>query len=116
MSRATQSRFTKWLWRVLGFFIGTVSPRELTTTRMGVLQVRIREYWKANGKLPPGLSDLPLLENRDNATTDGWGRPISYTFTEPSTVTLRSSGEPKTEPREVSPTEITLTFNASQDR
>jgi len=72
--------------------IETVPPRDLTVTRMGVIEVRIRAYWGCHGRLPGSLQELPLLENRDNATTDGWGQPIQYAVTGSSTVTLTSPG------------------------
>jgi hypothetical protein len=72
--------------------IGTIPPHDLTVTRMGIAEVRIREYWSAHGHLPASLEELALLKGRDNETIDGWGRPIQYVVTAPSTVTLTSLG------------------------
>lgn len=72
--------------------LGTVPPRDITATRMGVTEVRLRAYWRAHGRLPESLDELPPLEGRDNSTADGWGRPLQYVYTEPSTVTLTSLG------------------------
>ena len=73
--------------------LGTVPPRDLTVMRMGVTEVRLREFWNAHGRLPASLEELPALEGRDNSTTDAWGRPIQYEVKEPSTVTLTSLGD-----------------------
>lgn len=83
-------KVSKWIWALLGNVVETIPPRDLTVTRIRVTEVRIRDYWKTHGRLPASLLDLPLLEGRDNATTDGWGQPIKYDVTEPSTVTLSS--------------------------
>ena len=72
--------------------IGMIPPRDLTVTRIGVSEARIRSYWKANGHLPASLSDLPILEGRDNSTIDAHGRPILYQITGATTVTLSSAG------------------------
>jgi hypothetical protein len=72
--------------------IGTIPPRDLTVTRMDVIEIRLRSYWKANGRLPASLSDLPILEGRDNSTIDGWGMPIKYSATGTTTVILLSLG------------------------
>ncbi|MCY1350750.1 hypothetical protein D9M69_369920 [compost metagenome] len=76
----------------LGIFVATIPPRDLTITRIGVTRVRIRAYWKAHGRLPPSLSDLPLSPGRDNATVDGWDRSLLYSVTDTSIVTLSSLG------------------------
>jgi hypothetical protein len=81
------------LLSVLSFgLLGAVPPRDLTVTRMGVTEVRLRAYWRAHGRLPASLEELPTLKGRDNSTTDGWGRAIQYEVNEPSTVTLTSPG------------------------
>lgn len=73
-------------------FIEMIPPRDLTVTRIGITEIRIRAYWKAHGQLPARLSDLSILKGRDNATIDGWGRAIKYYVTGTSTVTLSSFG------------------------
>jgi hypothetical protein len=73
-------------------FIGTIPPHDLTKTRIGVIEIRIRSYWKANGHLPGSLSDLPVLPRRDNSVMDGWGTPIKYEITGATTFTLSSPG------------------------
>jgi hypothetical protein len=75
-----------------GQSIGMIPPRDLTIMRMGVTEVRIRLYWKANEQLPASLSDLPILEGRDNSTIDGWGRAVEYGIRGTTTVTLSSRG------------------------
>jgi hypothetical protein len=72
--------------------IEVIKPRDLTRTRMTCLRARILNYYEVNHKLPESLSDLPQEENRDNATTDGWGRPIDYA-TNNNNVTLMSFGK-----------------------
>jgi len=42
-------------------FIEVIPPRDLTRTRMGITEIWIRSYWRANGRLPASLSDLPIL-------------------------------------------------------
>ncbi|MGH4023249.1 MAG: hypothetical protein ACRDRV_01550 [Pseudonocardiaceae bacterium] len=70
--------------------IGTIPPRDLTATRIAITETRISSYWKAHGRLPARLSDLPALKRRDNSTIDGWGRPIAYRVSG-TVVTLSSS-------------------------
>ena len=76
----------------MGNLIEIIPPRDLTVTRIAITGIRIRAYWKANGKLPASLSDLPMLKGRDDSTIDGWGRPIKYDVTGTATVTLSSLG------------------------
>jgi hypothetical protein len=70
----------------------TIQPRDLTVTRINITEQRIRLYWKTNQKLPAQLSELPNLSDRDNSVLDGWGNPIQYQTTPPSSVTLTSFG------------------------
>ena len=91
--------------------IETIPPRDLTVTRMGITEVRIRDYWDVHGRLPERLEDLALLRGRDNATTDGWGQPIRYVVTAPATVTLTSLGaDGGTDPSQ----KIQVTFRADR--
>jgi hypothetical protein len=76
-----------------GFGItGTIPPLDLTMTRMALTEIRIKTYWKANGRLPESLSQLPIREGYDNSTMDGWARPIKYDVSGATTVTLSSLG------------------------
>jgi hypothetical protein len=68
--------------------IATIPKRDLTVTRLDVTVERLKAYWQANGHLPPTLADLPAQPGRDNAAVDGWGRPIRYEITSPTTGTL----------------------------
>ena len=72
--------------------IEEIPPRDLTVTRIGVTEIRIRSYWETHGQLPARLSDLPILKGRDNSTIDGWGRAIRYDVAGTSIVTLSSFG------------------------
>jgi hypothetical protein len=97
------------------WLIGTIPPRDLTVTRIGVTEVRIRSYWKAHGQLPASLSDLPILEGRDNSTIDGWGRPIKYDVAGTAIVTLSSLGADGTAGGSGLDEDIIVSFDASQD-
>jgi len=103
----------KSLFITAGDLIERVPPRNLTTTRMRVTEVRIRSYWAANRRLPASLSDLPRLQGRDNSTNDGWGKPIHYEITGPSTVTLSSPGPKGRSNQAGSNEEISITFDAA---
>jgi len=94
--------------------IATIPPRDLTITRIGVTQVRIRAYWKTHGRLPPSLSDLPLLPGRDNATVDGWDRSLLYSVTGTSIVTLSSLGADGTTGGTNLDEDIVISFDASE--
>jgi hypothetical protein len=52
--------------------IETVSPHDRTATTVLLTEQRIRLYWEKNGKLPPALTNLPLLPGRENETKDAW--------------------------------------------
>lgn len=95
-------------------FIATISPRDLTITRIGVTRVRIRAYWKTHGRLPPGLPDLPPSPGRDNATVDGWGRALLYQVKGRSTVTLTSLGADGTAGGTGLDEDIVVSFDASE--
>ena len=98
-----------------GYLIGAIPPRDLTITRIGVTEVRIRSYWKANGELPASLSELPHLEGRDNSTIDGWGRPIKYEVAGTTTVTLSSLGADGAAGGTGLNEDIVVAFDVSQD-
>lgn len=83
----------RWLFGLAGSTIETVSPRDLAVMRMGVTELRIKSYWNAHGKLPAALSDLPPLPKRDNAVTDGLGKPFGYRVTGPKTAVISAAGE-----------------------
>jgi hypothetical protein len=74
----------------------TVQPYDLSVTRMGVTEARIRQYWNAHTTLPARLSDLPPVTGRDTSTLDGWGTPLKYDTTGPTTVKLTSFGQDRT--------------------
>ena len=67
-----------------------IPPRDQTVMRMHLIELRIRTYWDEHGTVPAKLEDLPPLQKRDNAITDGWGKPIQYAVTQPAEVTLTS--------------------------
>ncbi len=92
-----------------------ISPRDLTVTRMDVTETRLRRYWAANRRLPADLADLPNLKGRDNATSDGWGRPIKYQVAGPTTVTLSSAGADATADSTGSSEAIVVAFDVSKD-
>ena len=94
--------------------IETIPPRDLTVTRIGVTEIRIRAYWKTHKQLPDRLSDLPILKGRDNATIDGWGRAIKYDVTGTSTVTLSSFGSDGTVGGTGLNQDIVVTFDANK--
>ena len=96
------------------YLIGAITPRDLTVTRIGVTEARIRCYLKANGQLPANLSDLPIQEGRDNSTIDGWGRPIKYDVAG-TTVTLSSLGADGTAGGTGLNEDIIVAFDASKD-
>jgi Type II secretion system (T2SS), protein G len=99
----------------LNLIVETIPPRDLTVMRIGVTEIRIRSYWKANGQLPASLSDLPILEGRDNSTTDGWGRPIKYDVTGTTTATLSSMSADGTAGGTDLNADIIVAFDANKD-
>lgn len=96
--------------------VETIPPRDLTVTRIGVTEIRIRAYWKTHGKLPSRLSDLPILKGRDNAMVDGWGRAIRYDVTGTSIVTLSSLGADGTAGGTGLNQDLLVTIDASKAR
>lgn len=115
MADSISLKVLKWIWLLLGCVIGTIQPHDLTVTRMGITQLRIRAYWKTHGKLPTALSDLPLLNGRDNETTDGWGRPIKYDAVAQAIVTLSSLRADARSDDEGPSEDIKVTFDAAEE-
>jgi hypothetical protein len=75
---------------------GTVPPNKVTRQRMAYDRVRILEYGRVHGQLPPDLSALPPLAQRpgtDHHLEDGWRRAIIYEVAPSGIVTLRSLGK-----------------------
>jgi hypothetical protein len=95
--------------------IETIPPRDLSVTRIGVLESRLRNYWADHGRLPGELSELPLIKGRDSATVDGWSRAIRYDVTG-TTVTLTSLGADGTEGGTDLDRDIVVTFDVGDDR
>jgi Type II secretion system (T2SS), protein G len=93
--------------------IGTIPAYDLTVTRIGLIEIRIRSHWDAHGELPEHLSNLPILQGRDNAVIDGWGKPIQYSVTG-TTVRLSSFGADGIVGGEGLNQDIIVTFDASQ--
>ena len=58
--------------------ITVISPIDLTRTRLFVLELRICNYVKQNGRMPRTLHDLPDVKGKDNSIQDGWGREITF--------------------------------------
>lgn len=91
-----------------------ISNYDLTRTRITLTEVRVKDYWQSNNRLPGQLSDLTPLPNRDNSTIDGWGRQIQYTKVLPSTFTLSSLGRDGVIGGADEDSDLTFTFDASQ--
>lgn len=94
--------------------IGMIPPHDLTITRMRLIEIRIRSYWETHDQLPTHLSDLPILQGRDNATINGWGKPIQYNVIG-TTVTLSSFWTNSVVSGEGLNQDIIVTFDVSQD-
>lgn len=103
------------LFKITSDMIKTIPPYDLTVTRIAITETRIRDYWKTHGQLPTHLSDLPILDGRDNATNDGWGRAIKYEVRGLSTVTLTSFGAQGLAGNENLNQEIITTFDADKE-
>lgn len=58
--------------------VGVIPDRALTLSDMHVTSVRIGEYRRLHGTMPPDLRALPEREGFVNRTTDAWGRPLLY--------------------------------------
>ena len=121
MLKAILSKGWKWITILLNALlmiacnlIETISPYDLTITRISIIETRIKAYWKVHAQLPSHLSDLPILEGRDNNTTDGWGKNINYKTIGRSTVTLSSFGADGTFDGTDANQDIIVTFNVNE--
>lgn len=121
MLRIIFSKSWKWIIILLNALlmiacnlIETIPPYDLTVTRIGIIEIRIKAYWKIHAQLPSYLSDLPILEGRDNAITDGWGKSINYKITGRSTVVLSSLGADGTSGGTGANQDIIVTFDANE--
>ena len=70
----------------------TIPPRTSTLNTMFRTRWRLADYYRAHHRLPPALADLPLEENKDNSTKDGWGRELGYSFCRDEMVMIWSLG------------------------
>ncbi len=95
--------------------IETIPPRDLSVTRIGVIESRLRAHWAAHGRLPGDLAELPVVQGRDSATIDGWGRAIRYDVAG-TTVTLTSLGADGAEGGTDSDRDIVVSFDVGDDR
>jgi hypothetical protein len=60
--------------------------------RMRQLEIRVREYYADNERLPPALSDLDASGSFDGPLVDIWGREFHYTVASDNSVTLATYG------------------------
>lgn len=77
-------------------FPGKVPPAELTRERMAFDRLRILEYARAHGQLPPDLAALPRLalkREADHYLEDAWHRRFIYEVDSSGTVMLKSLGK-----------------------
>jgi hypothetical protein len=77
-------------------FPGRVPPDKLTRQRMAFDRVRILEYGREHGRLPPDLAALPPLPYKpgtDHHLEDAWHRNLLYETDTSGTVTLTSLGK-----------------------
>jgi len=87
----------------------------LTTTRMGLIEDRIRHFYANEHRLPADLAALPRStdESRDSSLNDGWGQPIQYR-TRGRHVRLTSFGEDGHPGGVGQNADITVTFTVSE--
>lgn len=64
-----------------------------TWNKFSSLEIRIQKYAELNHALPSKLSDLPVDPERDDTTTDGWSKPITYSPQKDGSVILTSPGK-----------------------
>jgi hypothetical protein len=77
-------------------FPGRVPPGKLTRQRMAYDRVRILDYARTHGQLPPDLVALPLLPQKpgtDHHLEDAWHRSLIYEVGASGMVTLKSLGK-----------------------
>jgi hypothetical protein len=78
----------------LAMFFADVAPKSSITLRaMMETSDRIGIYFHLHQHLPPNLNGLPTREDRDNRTTDAWGRPLRYVVETDRSFTLSSLGK-----------------------
>ncbi|HZM02115.1 MAG TPA: type II secretion system protein GspG [Candidatus Saccharimonadales bacterium] len=78
------------------FFPGTVPRGKITRQRMAFDRVRILEYGRVHGQLPPNLAALPRLglkPEADHYLEDAWHKRLIYEVESSGTVTLKSLGK-----------------------
>ncbi len=83
------------LFALPAVFPGRVPPAKITRQRMAYDRVRILEYGRVHGKLPPDLSvlpRLPLKPEADHYFEDGWRRRLVYEVDSSGIVALKSLG------------------------
>ena len=93
--------------------VEVVPPNIITKGRISVTEQRIRLFWQKNGKLPADLANLPLLPDRENKTTDAWGRELDYKV-EGNKVTLSSPGNPGGAATTIRESGVTNTFDVTK--
>jgi hypothetical protein len=94
--------------------IDRISPREMTATRLTLLEVRFRAFYRENARAPSSLSELLELDGRDNSLVDGWGHPISFSVSGTGVV-LSSPGSDGTEGGEGDSADFLHTFDLAAD-
>jgi hypothetical protein len=57
---------------------------------MVVDKLRIFDFIQMHGAVPKSLAELPTTDGKGDATKDGWGKPIIYSFDTNGIVTLRA--------------------------
>ena len=69
----------------------TISPVDLTRTRIGGIAYQLGEYLRVHKRLPAELSDLPSRVGYDNSLKDAWGNKVLWDVSG-RIITLRSLG------------------------
>ncbi len=77
---------------LVGLFIETVPPDDMTVTAIGETMMRIQMHMKSQRDYPRDLSELPKLDGHTNQVTDGWGRTLLYSVDEMGVISLTSFG------------------------
>lgn len=90
----------------------TIVPKKAATeATLTVLSRRIRLYVKLNYRIPPNLSNLPVLRGFSNGTEDAWGNDIIY-LVHGTEVTLLSFGRDGKHGGQGDDADIIKTFDA----